>query len=112
MQRAPLPEPSLNGGLYSGELFNKGAPWANVPAVPDSGFLIHYNLVSAAPPPGAQYQYPGGEERPGNNYTTFPGVGPAPGGYGILVNPGPCASTPVAPCKCRKCTFPGKYVYW
>ena len=106
-----LPKPSINGGLYTGELFQKGAPWANVPVVPDSGYIIHYNLQSANPPPGAEYQYPSGL-RPGNNNPVLPGVHTAAGGmYGLLVNDGPCASTP-ATCKCAKCALPGKYAYY
>ena len=108
-----LPEPSLNGGLYSGEPFQKGAPWANVPIVPDSGYMIHHGLrLGGDPPPGAIYQYPGGGERPGNNAPMWAGVQEAPGLYGLLTNPGPCATTPAVPCKCRKCTLSGKYAYF
>lgn len=113
MQRSQLPEPSLNGGLYTGEPFQKGAPWANVPIVPDSGYMIHYGLqMGANPPPGAVYHYPGGGERPGNNHPMWPGVQPAPGNYGILTNQGPCAGVAAPPCKCRKCTLAGKYTYY
>lgn len=67
------PEPSLNGGLYTGKPFAPNAPWGNVPVVPDTGYMIHYNLRSANPPPGAIYQYPG-SIRPGNSYTHMYGI--------------------------------------
>ena len=35
--------------------------------------MIHHNLKSANPPPGAIYQYPG-TIRCGNNYMAMPGV--------------------------------------
>lgn len=73
----PPPQPSLNGGLFTGEPFAPGAPWGTVPVVPDAGYMIHYNLRSANPPPGAIYQYPG-SHRPGNNYTPMYGVAKLP----------------------------------
>jgi len=107
-----LPKPSLNGGLYTGEPFQKGAPWGNVPVVPDTGYMIHYNLKSANPPPGAEYQYPTGF-RPGNNNPILPGVRSGPAMYGLMVNDGPCASAnAAATCKCQKCALPGKYAYY
>lgn len=69
----PPPPPTLNGGLYTGEPFAKGAPWGNVPVVPDAGYLIHHNLRSANPPPGALYQYPG-SIRPGNSSHEMYGI--------------------------------------
>jgi len=69
----PPPQPSLNGGLYTGQSFAPGAPWGVVPVVPDAGHMIHYNLRSADPPPGAIYQYPG-SIRPGNNFTPMYGI--------------------------------------
>ncbi len=69
----PPPKPSLNGGLYTGQPFAPGAPWANVPVEPDAGYMVHYNLRSANPPPGALYQYPG-SIRPGNSHQTMPGI--------------------------------------
>lgn len=68
-----IPEPKLNGGLYTGEPFYKNAPWANVPCIPDVDYMTHVNLRSANPPPGAIYQYPG-NVRPGNNYQKMPGI--------------------------------------
>jgi hypothetical protein len=76
MESVPPPPPSLNGGLYTGEPFRKGAPYANIPVTPDADFLIHHNLRSADPPGPALTQYPGGL-RPGNNFQEMPGVRPA-----------------------------------
>jgi hypothetical protein len=70
----PPPPPSLNGGLYTGEPFLPGAPWRNVPVVPDASYLTHFNLRSANPPTDALFQYPGGGHRPGNNYTRMFGI--------------------------------------
>lgn len=69
----PPPKPVLNGGLYTGKPFADNAPWANVPVIPDVSYMIHKNLKSAHPPPGAEFQYPGGN-RPGNNTQIMPGV--------------------------------------
>lgn len=80
----PPPPPSLNGGLYSGEPFAPKAPYANIPVVPDVGYMIHYNLRSANPPPGAIYQYPG-NIRPGNNFQSMPGIKRAKE-YNLLCN--------------------------
>lgn len=87
----PPPSPSLNGGLYTGEPFLKDAPWANVPATPDAGYLIHYALRSANPPPGATVQYPAAI-RPGNSYTDMYDVQRVRGPYPIY-----CTSTAAAP---------------
>ena len=64
-----IPPPKPNGGLYTGEPFRAGAPWANVPVTPDSLTLQRETLRSADPPPPAevterQYAY---DLRPGNN---------------------------------------------
>lgn len=69
----PPPLPKLNGGLYTGEPFKEGAPWATVPVVPDIDYMIHYNLRSANPPIQALFQYPG-TNRPGNNYQAMSGL--------------------------------------
>jgi hypothetical protein len=69
------PPPSLNGGLYTGEPFRKGAPWANVPATPDAGHLMTVamqGLCDPPPPPGAELHIPGGGWRPGNNTPLLP----------------------------------------
>ena len=67
------PPRKLNGGLYTGEPFKKDSIHANVPVIPDTGYMIHYNLRSANPPPGAIYQYPG-NIRPGNNFQHMIGI--------------------------------------
>lgn len=72
-QYSPPPQPSLNGGLYTGQPFQKGAPWANVPVIPDAGYMTHYNLRSANPPTDALFQYPG-SIRPGNNWQPMEGL--------------------------------------
>ena len=69
----PPPEPSLNGGLYTGAPFVPSAPWGNIPVTPDAGYMTHYNLRTANPPPGAIYQYPG-SNRPGNSFTPMYGI--------------------------------------
>jgi hypothetical protein len=66
-----MPPPPVNGGLYGGKQSTK--PWASIPVIPTATYMIHYNLRSANPPPGAIFQYPGGQ-RTGNNYTPMPGV--------------------------------------
>ena len=106
-----IPERTLNGGLYTGEAFAKGAPWANVPVVPDAGYMIHYNLRSANPPSDALYQYPG-TERPGNNTAIFPGVQMWKNGrYGIAcVKKEGNEMGHTNTCTCRKCTM-SKYAY-
>jgi hypothetical protein len=80
-----IPGPKLNGGLYTGEPFLPGAPWANVPVVPETGYMIHTNLRSANPPHQALTQYPG-NNRPGNNHQNMPGVQIAANRYGIMCN--------------------------
>ena len=69
----PPPQPELNGGWYTGEPFAKGAPYRNFPVIPDSGFMTHHNLRSALPPIEALYQYTS-TIRPGNNYSSTPGL--------------------------------------
>ena len=65
------PAPTHNAGLYSGPSFS--GPWGNIPVVPTTANMIHNNLKSANPPPGATTQYPG-TSRSGNSYTAMPGV--------------------------------------
>lgn len=80
-----VPPPSLNGGLYSGEPFERNAPWANVPVTPETTFMINENLnrgnVTA---PGANYQYP--PTRQGNNYVEWKGLSKY---EGTALNSGP-----------------------
>ena len=71
---SPIPPRALNGGLYAGEPFLPGAPWANVPATPTAEVLMREQLASARPPPGAQVLYPSGGTRPGNNHIERPGI--------------------------------------
>lgn len=80
-----IPKPKLNGGLYTGEPFREGAPWANVPIVPDAGYMTNVALRSANPPEAALTQYPG-NNRPGNNYQSMPGVQAMSDHHGILCN--------------------------
>lgn len=102
------PPPRLpNGGLYTGELFKENSQYGNVPVIPDTGYLIHYNLRSANPPPDAIYQYPG-YNRPGNNFQAMPGVEVLSKKYNIMGNVAVCNSN--EKCTCRKCTFT-KYAY-
>jgi len=75
----------VNGGLYTGEPFEKGAPWANIPIKPDVDFLVNKAWAGVAPP-DALMQYPGAT-RPGNNYQQMPGV-MAVGG--VACNSGQC----------------------
>ena len=79
----PPPKPSLNGGLFTGEPFVHGAPWANIPVIPDVDFMTNMNLRSANPPPGAIFQYPG-NVRPGNNFQHNTGLKPFTGKTGDL----------------------------
>lgn len=69
---AKIPPAPLNGGLYTGEPFKKNAPYANIPVVPDEGYMTNYNLRSANPPLEALYQY--NNFRPGNNIFGTPGI--------------------------------------
>lgn len=66
-----IPASLPNGGLYSGPQSTE--PWANIPIIPSGTNLIHYNLRSANPPPGATEQYVG-TDRLGNNYVPMIGV--------------------------------------
>lgn len=87
----PPPPPSLNGGLYTGEPFAPGAPWANVPATPDVSHMTAVNLKSARPPPGALTQF-AGSIRPGNNYQEMPGVSMYSDKHSMLCS-APCTAT-------------------
>lgn len=100
--------PRPNGGLFTGETFHEGAPYANIPVVPDSGYLIHYNLRSANPPKEALYQYPS-TLRPGNNTPIQPGVGEfAQGKYDLYcISPYDKDQIKCSCCKCRS----RKYCY-
>ena len=66
-----IPNSLPNVGLYAGPQSTE--PWANIPVIPSGTNLIHYNLRSANPPPGATEQYVG-TDRLGNNYVPMIGV--------------------------------------
>jgi hypothetical protein len=69
-----IPPRALNGGLYTGEPFQKNAPWANVPAIPDVDFLTQHRVADDdLILDEARFQYPG-TVRPGNNNQSMPGV--------------------------------------
>lgn len=104
----PPPQPSLNGGLYTGVPFEKNAPWANVPVIADADYMTHINLRSANPPPQALYQYPG-NTRPGNNFQLNTGLKKYEGDRGFEGKPYnfsciPCESTKptFTACRCNK----------
>lgn len=101
-----IPSPSPNAGLYVGEPFQKNAPWANHPVTPDASYMIHHNLRSANPPPGALYQYPSGN-RPGNNVAIMHGVQKDNSHYNLLLIKD---SDKNEPCDCYKCRM-SKYAY-
>lgn len=88
----PPPPPSLNGGLYTGTPFQKNAPWANVPVVPDTTFILQNNLPKDAPFQ-AKYQYP--PTRQGNSHVEWTGLQKY---EGTAINSGPFEIY-CAPCK-------------
>jgi hypothetical protein len=68
-----IPPRALNGGLYTGKPFIKGAPWANKPVRPETVNMIYNSLQSMhVPPEEAIYLFPGGGIRPGNNVPELP----------------------------------------
>jgi hypothetical protein len=106
----PPPPRELNGGLYTGEPFLKGAPWANVPVIPDVDYMINVNLRSANPPTQALYQYPG-NTRPGNNYQKNTGLQQYVGSrgfeapYNFSCVACKTINIPKDDCKCRNISF-------
>lgn len=67
------PGPSLNGGLYTGEPFEKGALHGNAAVTPEATYHLQTNLSKGNTPPlGAQYQYPA--TRMGNSYVEWKGL--------------------------------------
>ena len=66
-----LPTPVPNGGLFGGP--QAQGEYASIYVAPTATNLIHNNLLSANPPPGATEQYIG-TNRLGNNYIAMPGV--------------------------------------
>ncbi len=70
-ENTAIPASLPNGGLFSGP--QSTGPWANIPVIPSDTNLIHFNLRSAKPPPGATEQYVS-TSRLGNNYAPMIGV--------------------------------------
>ena len=66
-----LPPSPPNGGLYGGP--QSAGSWANIPVVPTMTNMIHNNLKSANPPPGATVQYIG-TDRLGNSPAEMPEI--------------------------------------
>lgn len=105
----PPPPRTLNGGLFTGEPFQHGAPWGNVPVIPDVDYMTNINLRSANPPPQALYQYPG-NTRPGNNFQANSGLQPYVGDRGFTVPYNfsciPCEKiNQKIECKCKNMSF-------
>lgn len=106
----PPPPRALNGGLFTGEKFIEGAPWANVPVIPDVDYMTNINLRSANPPAQALFQYPG-NTRPGNNYQRNTGLEVYKGtdGFNLPYNFS-CVSCKTInlrskECKCQRASF-------
>lgn len=70
-ENTAIPDSPPNGGLFNSP--QSTGQWANIPVIPSDLNLIHYNLRSAHPPPGATEQYIG-TDRLGNNYAPMIGV--------------------------------------
>lgn len=66
-----IPGPSYNSAVTTGPPC-LGAHCA-VPTTPTDANLIHHNLASAGPPPGANISYPGTTHL-GNNHNSMPGI--------------------------------------
>lgn len=78
------PQPQYNGGIFIGP--QAYGPWGTIPVTPTTANMIHNNLRSANPPPGATVQYPG-TDRLGNNFSAMPGIDWF--GDTTAMNPGP-----------------------
>lgn len=78
-----VPGPSYNGAVTIGEPCQGGH--CSIPVTPLDSNLIHNNLRSANPPPGATINYPG-TNRLGNNHLEMPGIKQY---VGTEANPGP-----------------------
>ena len=69
----PVPPPSLNGGLYTGEPFKKDAPYRNFPVLPDASVYLQENLSNGTNAPNAaKFMYPA--TRVGNSYVDWKGL--------------------------------------
>lgn len=109
LKYVPPPPRELNGGLFTGEPFLEGAPWANVPVIPDVDYMTNVNLRSANPPVQALFQYPG-NTRPGNNFQENTGLQRYQGSRGFTPAYNfsciPCTKLPQnQECKCSKVSF-------
>lgn len=78
-----VPGPSYNGAVTIGEPCVGGH--CSIPVTPQVSNMIHNNLLSADPPPGANINYPG-TDRLGNNSIQMPGIQDY---AGTENNPGP-----------------------
>ena len=78
-----IPGPSYNGAVNLGPACQGGH--CSIPVTPTTANLIHNNLKSSHPPPGATINYPG-TNRMGNNHISMPGINKY---VGTTVNPGP-----------------------
>jgi hypothetical protein len=68
-----IPPRQVNGGLFTGEAFQHGAPWGNIPVVPEADIYVTQNLQRAnPPPPHMAFAAIPGETRPGNNAQALP----------------------------------------
>ena len=65
------PNQQYQGGIYTGP--QAYGPWGVIPVTPITSNMIHQNLISAYPPPGANVQYPGTNHL-GNNFSSMPGI--------------------------------------
>lgn len=66
-KRSPVPARALNGGLYTGERFEKNAEYANVPVLPFSSYWANENLRTAPNVPKQAFFQMQAGYRPGNN---------------------------------------------
>ena len=90
-----VPGPSYNGAVTIGDACQGGH--CAIPVTPTVENLIHHNLNSANPPPGATVNYPG-TDRLGNNQISMPdiyaytGTENNPGPFNIQCNNFQCGS--------------------
>jgi hypothetical protein len=83
-----LPENTVPDASYNSAV-TTGSPCQGlhcaIPVTPTDSNIIHTNLSSANPPPGANTSYPGTQHL-GNNYNEMPGISPY---QGTALNHGP-----------------------
>ena len=80
-----VPGPSYNSAVTTGPPCQGGH--CGIPVTPLDSILIHHNLASAQPPPGANISYPGTAHL-GNNLNQMPGISQY---RGTALNHGPFA---------------------